>query len=168
MAIKTVWRVAHSCGHGHDHDLGDRRPSERAGYANWLATKECSGCWRAERDQQNCQSRQAWLAQRRAEEAADIEMWEHRVGMPGLDGSDKAVRCARRIRYELIVAAHEHAETVGVSDDAFAAAVEDSSRKVTSASWWVNQRFTDAADATELIADGASDPALSTRTENQF
>jgi hypothetical protein len=168
VAIKTVWRVAHSCGHGHDHDLGDKRPSERAGYANWLATKECSECWRAERDQRNGQSRQAWLAQRRAEEAAEIETWEHRGGMPGLDGSDKAVRWARRVRYELIVAGHDHAATVGVSDDAFAAAVEDAARKVTSASWWIDQRFTDAADVAELIADGASDPDLSTGTENPF
>lgn len=42
MAIKTTWPVEHTCGHREDHDLSGKRPSERAGYARWLATKDCT------------------------------------------------------------------------------------------------------------------------------
>ena len=73
MAIKTVWSVGHSCEHEHDHDLGDKRPSERASYARWLATRECSDCWRANRDKAAGKDRETWLAERRAEEASQIE-----------------------------------------------------------------------------------------------
>lgn len=168
MAIQTVWPVTHSCGHGHDHDLGGKRPAEWAGYANWLATKQCSDCWRTERDQRNSQSKQAWLEQRRAENAAEICAWEHRRGMPGLDGSDKAVAWARQVRYELIVAAHDHGRTAGVSDDALTALVDGNARKIVSASWWIGQRSADAADVAELVADGVSNPAASFGTENPF
>jgi hypothetical protein len=47
MAIKTVWPVKHSCGHEADHDLFEKRPSERASSVRWLATKDSWDCWRA-------------------------------------------------------------------------------------------------------------------------
>lgn len=42
MAIKTTWPVEHTCGHREDHELSAKRPSERAGYARWLTTEDCS------------------------------------------------------------------------------------------------------------------------------
>ena len=110
MAVKTTWPVEHSCGHDEDHDLSERRPSERASYARWLAGRECSDCWTAKRDRQNAKDRDRWVAERRAEESAAAEAWEKAADMPALDGrNDKAVEWGRRVRHQLMVAAHEHA-----------------------------------------------------------
>jgi len=166
MAIRTTWTVGHACGHDQDHDLSNKRPSARASYAKWLATKECSTCWRTERDRCAEKETEAWLAERRAEKSAEIESWERRSRMPGLDGSDKAVPWARQVRYELVVAACDHAQTVGVFDSAFGAELESHARRVTSASWWIDQRHTEAEDIAELVADAAADPAVDTGTEN--
>ena len=121
VAVKTTWPVEHSCGHDEDHDLSERRPSERAGYARWLAGRECSDCWTAKRDRQNAKDCDRWVAERRAEESAAADAWEKAADMPALDGrSDKAVEWGRRVRHQLMVAAHEHATGIGVADDDFA------------------------------------------------
>jgi hypothetical protein len=168
VAIKTVWPVEHSCEHEQDHDLGDKRPSERASYARWLATKECSDCWRANRVMADGKDRETWLAERRGEEASQIEAWERRAEMPVLDGSDKAVEWGRRVRFQLMCSAYQHAQNNGGADDDFAIETEVPARKVTSASWWIDQRDTDPADVSELVIDAASDPTADTGSENPF
>src|SRR5262249_5128827 len=109
MAVKTTWTVRHSCGHEQHHDLSDKRPSERAGYARWLVQKECSDCWRASKDKVRAKEKEGWLAKRRGEEAAHIEAWERATDMPALDGSERSVAWAGRVRHALMVAAFEHA-----------------------------------------------------------
>jgi len=173
VAIKTVWPVEHSCEHEQDHDLRDKRPSERAGFARWLATKECSDCWRANRDKADGKVREAWLAERRAEEAGQIKAWERRAEMPVLDGSEKAVEWGRRVRFQLMCSAYQHApdnvtQDNGAAENDFVVGTEVPARKVTSASWWIDQRDTDPADVSELVADAASDPTADTGTENPF
>jgi hypothetical protein len=91
MAIKTTRPIEHICGHREDHDLSLKRPSERAGYARWLATTDCTDCWRAGRDHDNGTDNETWLAERRAEETAAIRAWETRAGMSDLGGSDRSV-----------------------------------------------------------------------------
>lgn len=164
MAIKTTWTVAHACGHGQDHDLSSRRPSERAGFARWLGKKDCSSCWRAERDGANGQDREAWLAERRAAEAEEIETWEPRAGMPALEGSDKQCEWARRVRHDLLVAGHDWWLDNGHDDASFAAQVERPARSMLRAAWWVDQRDSAPEDLAELVADGAQ----SDGTENEF
>jgi hypothetical protein len=44
-----------------------------------------------------------------------------------------------------------------MSENEFADRFEVPARTVTSASWWIDQRDTDAADMDELLADVASD-----------
>jgi hypothetical protein len=169
VAVKTTWPVEHSCGHDEDHDLSERRPSERAGYARWLAGRECSQCWSAKRDRQNAKDRDKFVAERRAEESAAAEAWEQAAGMPALDGrSEKAAEWGRRVRHQLMVAAHEHAAGIGVSDDDFAEQVETPARKITAASWWIDQREAAGEDVAELVQDGATDLAAETRHENPY
>lgn len=158
MAIKTTWPVEHVCGHDEDHDLSAKRPSERAGYARWLTTKDCSDCWRASRDAENGTDNDTWLAERRAEETTAIRTWETRAAMCALDGSDRSVPWGARVRYQLLSAAHEHHVTDrGMSEDDYEARFEAPARTVTSASWWIDQRDTDPADMEELLADIAND-----------
>ena len=156
MTVKTVWPVEHGCGHEQDHDLSEKRPSERAGYARWLKRKDCSDCWRADRDQANTKEREARLAEQRATEATEVEAWERACAMPPLEGADKAVGWGGRARHELLVAAHDHALGIGISDDDFTEQVEAPARRITSASWWIDQRDAAAEDVAELVQDAAA------------
>ena len=153
MPVKTTWNVEHACGHCAEHDLSAKRASERAGYARWLGTKDCTECWRASRDAQAGRERAGALAGRRAHELSETETWEASAAMPVLDGSDKAVEWGRRVRYQLLAAAYE---TLGLPDEQFAARIETPARHVTSASWWIDQRDAEPADVEELVDDAAS------------
>ena len=42
MAVKKCWPVNHACGHISQADLSDRPADRRAGYARWLAKRDCS------------------------------------------------------------------------------------------------------------------------------
>lgn len=156
MPVKTTWTVEHVCGHEQDHDLADRRPSDRASFARWLASKKCSACWRAARDKTNGKEREAWVAERRATEAAEIEAWERHGGWPALDGSEKQVEWARRVRRDLLTACHDWWLDEGPSEDDFASQVEKPARGILSAHWWIDQRDAAPEDLAELVADGAA------------
>ena len=153
MPVKTIWSVEHGCGHCEDHDLSAKGASQRAGYARWLATKDCSSCWRATRDAEVAAERDQWLAERRAAELAETQQWETHADMAALEGSDKAVEWARRVRYQLLCAAYE---ALGLSGEAFAERIEAPARHITSASWWIDQRDAEPADVEELVSDAAS------------
>jgi hypothetical protein len=158
MAIKTIWPIGHSCGHTDEHDLSGKRPSERAGYARWLSGKDCSNCWRGTRDNDHGADNEAWLAERRAEEATVIRTWECQAAMCELDGSDKSIPWGARVRYQLLSSAHDcHVANGDMSEDEFADRFEVPARTVSSASWWIDQRDTDPADMEELLADVSSD-----------
>ncbi len=165
MAVKTTWEAHHPCGHTAFHDLSARRPSERASYASWLVARDCANCWKAGRDAAAARERATWLAARRAEELADTEMWETQTGMPPLEGSDKAVEWGRRVRYQLLVAAHD---TLGVADDDFAERVENPARRIDSASWWIDQRDTQPVELEELATDAASNDTAASSSENPY
>ena len=164
MSVKTEWTVTHSCGHDQDHDLSAKKPADRAGLARWLATKDCTDCWRAARGES--QDKEAWLAERRAEESALIAQWETRAEMSRLDGSEKAVEWGRRVRYTLMSAAYDVAQDAGQDEGAFIETVEAPARQVTSASWWIDQRDMPATDVAELVQSAVSDPAVDTGCEN--
>lgn len=168
MAIKTTWTVEHACGHEQDHDLSDKRPSERAGFARWLKTKDCSDCWRATRDKQNATAREAWVEEQRAKEMTEVEAWELVCAMPVLDGSDKSVDWGRRVRHNLMAAGHDYAQEIGVCDEDFAQQVEQPARRINSASWWIDQRDAEGDDLPELVQDGAFQPAAPTGLENPY
>jgi hypothetical protein len=116
----------------------------------------------------NSKERETWQAERRADEAAAIETWEHAAAMPPLDGSDKAIEWGRQVRYHLVAAAHDNAEASGQSDEDFNSDVETPAQMITSASWWIDQRDSAASDVAELVADVASDPSSDTGSENPF
>ncbi|MFE0187572.1 hypothetical protein [Streptomyces sp. NPDC059008] len=72
MAVKTLWTIAHACGHTAEADLSDRPADRRAGYARWLSARDCSDCWRAARNDDN-ESKAEWLAKKRATEQAEAQ-----------------------------------------------------------------------------------------------
>jgi hypothetical protein len=159
MAIETTWRVRHRCGHRVAWDLSHKRPSERAGFANWLAQRDCTRCWWAKRRTPNRLQRVANRIHHRAEEAADLRAWEIQTGMPVLEGSERAVTWARTVRYRLLHAAQRH-HTVGgrLPAEDFSARFEASARGVTSASWWIEHRRVKPGGIEGVLADASEDP----------
>ena len=161
MAVKETWHIRYACGHEADRDLSGLRPSERAGKARFYASGDCGACWR---DKKRAEDTNRWREHKRAEQAA----WERATGMPALDGSEKAVAWAGRVRHQLLTAAYEQAADRGMGEETFAATVEAPARTITSASWWIDQRDTDPADVAELVADAAANPAVHAGTENPY
>ncbi len=157
MAVKTTWDVAHECGHSQTHDLSTKPVSERAGLARWLATKPCTECYFAAKDKEDGREprldRDAWLAQKRAAEAAETEVFERKTGLGPLDGSEKAVNWARRVRHQLITAAWEE---LGGSEDEFDEEVVVYARQITGAGWWIDQKDSAPADLPELVSDAVA------------
>ncbi|WP_030253103.1 hypothetical protein [Streptomyces violens] len=154
MPVKKIWAVDHACGHSMEVDLSARPADQRAGYARWLADRDCTDCWRATREE-GIESTAEWLAKKRAEEAAKAERWAEQYRMPPLEGSERAVGWATRCRHQLVATAYTALVSEGeLGEDAWEA-IEDAVRPVTRAGWWIDNRDADPADLPELIEAAA-------------
>jgi hypothetical protein len=152
VTVKTHWRIKHACGHIADHDLSDRRVDERAGFARWLATKDCSDCWRARRADAEQRAKEQWLADKRAAEAAETELWEHQHGMPSLTGSPRSIVWAQRCRRSIMEGAYLYLVLGGDMTHAdWADRFEPAARSITAGSWWIDNRDTEPWDVAELL-----------------
>jgi len=155
--VNTTWPVEHECGHSQTHDLSAKPVSERAGLARWLSAKPCTECYFAAKDKEDGREprldRDAWLAHKRAAESAETEAFEVKTELGPLDGSEKAVNWARRVRHQLIAAAWEE---LGGSEDEFDAEVLVYARQITGASWWIDQKDSEPADLPELVSDAVA------------
>ena len=134
-----------------------RSVGERAGYARWLAAKDCTDCWRAGRDHENGTDNEPWLAERRAEEAAAIRAFETEASVSDRDGSDRSVPWAAHVRSQLLAAHDRRVTGQHMSEADYEARFEARARTVTAASLWIDQRDTDPADVEELLVDVATD-----------
>ncbi|MGW1235024.1 hypothetical protein [Streptomyces californicus] len=142
------------------HNLSDRAADRRAGFARWLAGRDCTDCWKAARDS-DTESKEAWLAAKRAE-ATD---WAEQFDMPPLEGPERALDWGERCRYQLMTAAHNALVMEGSWGEADWAALEEKARKVGRAGWWIDQRDTEGSDLMELL-DAATEQDQG--TENPF
>ncbi|GGZ40516.1 hypothetical protein GCM10010365_71590 [Streptomyces poonensis] len=150
MAVRTQWSVLHSCGHEITHDLSDRAADKRAGFTRWLATKACTDCWKATRDADS-ESKEQWLAAKRAKEQQAAAEWAAQFDMPPLEGPERALDWGERSRHQLMVAAHTALVAEGTWDEADWAQLEEKVRTITRAGWWIDQRDADGADLLELL-----------------
>ncbi|MFJ6898139.1 hypothetical protein [Streptomyces hokutonensis] len=164
MTVRLKWTVVHRCGHEVVHDLSDRPADRRAGFARWLAGRDCTDCWKAARDT-GSESTREWLAAKRAEEQQAAAEWAARFDMPPLEGPERALDWGERSRHQLMTAAHTSLVVEGTWDETDWAALEEKARTVTRAGWWIDQRDTDGADLVELL-DAATEQDLG--TENPF
>lgn len=138
MAVKKSWNINHACGHASQVDLSDRPADQRAGYARWLAGRDCTDCWRAAQGE-DAGSKAEWLAQKRAAEQAEAEEWSLRYRMPPLDGTDRAVAWGTRCRHQLVSAAYTALVLEGTTSEAEWEAIEAAVRPLTRAGWWLDQ-----------------------------
>ncbi|TFI21365.1 hypothetical protein [Streptomyces sp. 4R-3d] len=131
------------------HDLSNRPADKRAAFTRWLATRDCTDCWKSARD--NGTSKEEWLATRRAEEQEASRAWAHRFDMPPLEGPEKAVDWGERSRHQLVTAAHTALVVEGGWEEADWAELEEKARTITRAGWWIDQRDTEGSELLELL-----------------
>lgn len=165
MAIQTHWNIDHPCGHSTVRDLSDRPADRRAGFARWLAEKDCTDCWMASRDA-DTESREQWLAARRAAEQHAATDWAEKFNMPPLEGTERALDWGRRCRHQLMSAAHTTLVIEGSWDEADWEALEEKARTITRAGWWIDQRDAGGSDVVELV-DAATEEDRGA-TENPY
>ncbi|GGU55191.1 hypothetical protein GCM10010211_19840 [Streptomyces albospinus] len=164
MAVRTSYEVVHTCGHTVTRNLSDRPADKRAAFARWLASKECTDCWKAAREGDSA-STEEWLAARRAAEQQAAADWAAQFDMPVLEGPEKALEWGERSRHSLVTAAYTSLVTEGTWDEADWAALEEKIRTITRAGWWIDQRDAEGTDLPELL-DAATEADRG--TENPF
>lgn len=164
MAVRTHWTVKHSCSHEVVHDLSNRFVDKRAGFARWLAGRDCTDCWKAARDA-DAESAKEWLAAKRAAEQQAAGEWAEKFDMPQLEGPEKALDWGERSRHQLMTSAHTALVVEGSWDEADWAELENKARSITRAGWWIDQRDAEGTDLLELL-DAASEDDRG--TENPF
>jgi hypothetical protein len=162
MAVKTVWPITYSCGHSDARDLSAKSADQRAGYARWLGDKECTDCWRSTQgDSGDRLTTEQWIAQKRTEEAAARTEWEQQSLMPPLEGSDKATDWGHRSRHNVLSAAYEELVMNGsMSDEDWEKIIEEPARRISGASWWIDNRDASPGDVAELIDASAQTSAV--------
>ncbi|MFJ7342373.1 hypothetical protein ACIQU3_19040 [Streptomyces sp. NPDC101110] len=164
MTVRLQWPVEHACGHETVHDLSDRPADRRAGFARWLSGRDCADCWKAARDA-DTESKEQWLAAKRAEEQQAAAEWAAQFDMPPLEGPERALDWGERSRHQLVTAAHTALVVEGTWDEADWAELEEKARAIIQAGWWIDQRDADGADLVELL-DAATESDKG--TENPF
>jgi hypothetical protein len=148
--VATHWPIAHSCGHEVVADLGHKAVDERAGFARWLATRDCTECWRVSRTGDDADKR-AWIEKRRAAEQDAADLWSQQYAMPELEGTERAVAWGIRCRHDLVSAAYTALVVEGELVDDDWQTVEEAARTVTRAGWWIDQRDSSPSDLPELV-----------------
>ncbi|MEV5605476.1 hypothetical protein AB0L33_28945 [Streptomyces sp. NPDC052299] len=156
--------MKHTCSHQVVHDLSGRPADRRAGFARWLAAKDCTDCWKAAREA-DTGSKEQWLAAKRAAEQEKATEWAKQFDMPPLEGPERILAWGERSRHQLMTAAHTALVVEGVWDEADWAELEEKARGVSRAGWWIDQRDADGQDVVELL-DAAGEADRS--TENPF
>jgi hypothetical protein len=167
VAVKTIWPIEYACGHRDDRDLSAKKADERAGYAKWLASKDCTDCWRANQgDNNDTLPKQEWLAQKRAEERAAVEEWEQKTDMSALSGSEKALDWGRRCRHEMLSGAYEALVVNGdMPEGQYIEVIERPARLIDRASWWIDNRGAEPEDVRELVEAAQSTSAVTTEND---
>ncbi|MFE3197773.1 hypothetical protein [Embleya sp. NPDC059237] len=164
MPVQTIWTVDHVCGHSAEKDLSHKPADERSGFARWLATRDCSDCWRASRAGDDA-GRATWLKQRRAAEQETADAWSQQYAMPLLEGTERAVAWGTRCRYDLVSAAYAALVVEGDLGEEEWQTIEETARTITRAGWWIDQRDNVPSDLPELLEAATERDRLS---ENPF
>ncbi|MEN8655301.1 hypothetical protein ABCR94_33150 [Streptomyces sp. 21So2-11] len=107
-------------------------------------------CWKAARDA-DTESKEEWLAAKRAEEQQTAVEWAKKFDMPPLEGPERALDWGERSRHQLMASAHAALVLEGTWDDADWAELEEKARAVNRAGWWIDQRDAEGVDLLELL-----------------
>lgn len=164
MAIPTKLPIKFSCGHIETKDLSSTPAGKRKSRAFGLGKNfVCSKCFRKQGQQS--------LEQLNKEILANAMAFEEDHSLPELQGSDKQITWASRIRYEILSDIVD--SDPSATQQAQAANVLDKAQHLLHAGWWIdNLRDTselDYEDLIELITTAVEDSdEARVHTENPF
>lgn len=164
MAIPTKLSITFRCGHREVQDLSDTPAGKRKSRAYGLGKHfVCSKCFK-QQGQQN-------LDQLNKETLADAMGFESEHDLPELEGSEKQITWATKIRYDVLSEIKESDESPGQQAQAHDVLVI--ATDLTKAGWWIdNLRDTSdlhVDDLIELITTAVDEPVLDRiETENPF
>lgn len=145
--MSALWPVLHRCGHRVEWDLSRKHPDDRAGFAGWLALRDCTPCWWARR--RKYRLARPTFPSRTSTDVLDG--WEHAARMPALTGSDKAIVWARKIRHRLLTAALPPRAQIKGSTDEAALALFGHAQTIAAAAWWIDHRKIEPGDLAVVL-----------------
>lgn len=148
------WPVQHRCGHRVSWDLSRKHPHDRIGYAYWLAGRDCTRCWWANRRDPHQQAR---AARSRLRQVLQVRIWERQLQMPPLAGRPKAVAWARKVRHRLVTRA---AQTAAADAQPHCDDIHAAARSITTAAWWIDHRRLDPAALVAALEHSSRQPPL--------
>lgn len=164
MAVQTIWDIDHECNHSQQHDLSHKKPHERAGFAQWLGTKNCTDCFRKQQNSHDDGlTKDEWIAERRRIEAQDALIWSENHELPDLEGTEKQVPYAVQVRMILLQDASDSLDGVDFEELILVPA-----RRISAARWWLDQKDSDSDDLAELLESAVSDVHADIGSENPF
>jgi hypothetical protein len=168
MAIATTVSIKYKCGHTQATDLSKVPAGRRKAHAYGLGLNRiCGRCFIKE----NAAGRETWLAERNAQALAEAESFEADHQLPPVEGSEKQIPWATRVRYELLSTALQ-ALTVDADETLSAEDFEERilvpARAITRARWWIDNGDADAEDVEELVNTALEDADDHVETENPF
>lgn len=161
MAVATKYKIKFTCGHSEVKDLATTPAGKRANKATWMGKNfNCSKCFKAKGQEE--------LAKDNAELLAEAEVFEEEHDLPELEGSEKQIPWATRVRYQSLAAGLEH--LVGNEDQIDE--VLEAARTLTKSGWWIDYKDMDADEVYEVVTTGAvtarQKAAENIETENPY
>ena len=152
--MTALWPILHRCGHRVDWDLSHKHPNDRAGFARWLALRDCTACWWAKRRGRHRPCKPRPTSRTRPN---GIIQWENAAGMPALSGSDRAVAWARKIRRRLVTAALPQLTGANGRTHKDGIVLIGHARTITTAGWWIDHRKVEAGDLVAALVHATPD-----------
>ncbi|WP_431711472.1 hypothetical protein [Glutamicibacter uratoxydans] len=144
MAIATRYKIKFTCGHTEIKDLGTTPPGKRVSKARWMGdTYTCTTCFKAA-DRKD-------LDKLNADTLADAEVFGQHHDLPDLEGSDKQLPWATRVRYQLLT---DGLDDIG-HDSPEAQELITAARTITRCGWWIDYKDADPDEVFEVVTTGA-------------
>lgn len=144
MAIATKYKIKFSCGHLEVKDLGATPAGKRASKARWLGEQyTCVKCFK--------KADQKELEKLNADILADAEVFEDENNLPELQGTEKQLPWATRLRFQLLT---DGLEQVGSETDQ-AQQLLAAARTITRCGWWIDYKEASTDEVFEVVTTGA-------------
>ena len=162
MAISETFSIEFSCGHTESKDLSSTPAGKRKAKAFGLGKNYvCSKCFKAKG--------KAELEKQNKQQLVDAQSFEEDHGLPEIEGSEKQISWATRVRYEVLAEIVDSDESE--NDQHVAKRVIEISKSIPKAGWWLDN-CTDKSltvdDLIELITTAVDDESDEITLENPF
>lgn len=148
---KTIFSVAHECGHTQDHDLSGKAAGKRAGIAEWLKSKPCRDCGKGG----------GLTAEEKAEREAQTKETEETLGLGPLDATEaqkaKLLPWGREVRAAKLREAYDLVEAGKETEAWFENNILEPAKRISRCSWWVDNREASLDDLPELLDDSGEE-----------